>query len=924
MKWGDSMTPEAKARIEIDKKLEQAGWLVQDMKQFNSAASLGVAVREFPTNSGPVDYLLFINKSPVGVIEAKASNKGETLLSVAEQSKRYAESGLKYLKEKPSIRFAYEATDLITYFCDYQDDKARSREVYSFHRPETLLNWLKSADTLRNRLRTFPAFDNAGFRDCQTRAILGLEKSFGDNRPRALIQMATGAGKTFTAITSVYRLLKFAKAKRILFLVDTKNLGEQAEEEFRKYKPNDDPRLFPELYNIRRLNSSYIPEDTHVCISTIQRMYSILQGEDLDESLETVSLNEQKITGKPREVAYNDKYPIEFFDFIVIDECHRSIYNIWQQVLDYFDAFLIGLTATPDKRTFGFFKENIVSEYSHEEAVLDGVNVGREGTYLIETDISQKGACILKQIVEKRNRLSRKRRWEQLDEDLDYVPTQLDREVVNPSQIRHIIRAFRDKVLTEMFPGRREVPKTLVFAKTDSHADDIIKTIREEFGEGNEFCKKITYQAEENPKSILAAFRNDYYPRIAVTVDMVATGTDIKPVECLIFMRDVRSKNYFEQMLGRATRTLDYEDLHKVTPSATQRKTGFVIVDAVGVTKSKKTTSRQLERRPTVSLKDLMMSVAMGARDDDTLTSLAARFIKLNDVLTEKEKDKVAEIASVPLKKLAKNLLDAFDEDVIDAKARELFSLPGETEPTEEQATAAQAELCEAACQPIYLPKLRDYLEDARKSHDQVIDTVNLDSVNFAGWDGDHEEKAAQAIQTFRQFIEDNKNEITALSIIYNQSYKARPLTLKMVKELYAVLQNPPYRLSTEILWRAYAIQDPDKIKEKNLVGKLADIVSLIRFELGQQTELTSFATEVSRRFRDWTLKKNAGHGHFTEEQMDWLRQIRDHVAVSMQITAEDLEYTPFDSKGGLGRFYQLFGDQYEELLEEINLALVA
>lgn len=695
------MTPEAKARMEIDKKLEQAGWLIQDMKQFNSMASSGVAVREFPTNSGPVDYLLFINKIPVGVIEAKARDKGETLLSVAEQSKRYAESGLKYVSGIPSIRFAYEATDLITYFCDYQDDKARSREVFSFHRPETLLNWLKGKDTLRNRLRTFPVFDDSGFRDCQTRAILGLEKSFGDNRPRALIQMATGAGKTFTAITSVYRLLKFAKAKRILFLVDTKNLGEQAEQEFRRYKPNDDPRLFPELYNVRRLSSSYIPEDTHVCISTIQRMYSILRGEDLDDSVEETSLNEQTVTGKPREVAYNDKYPIDFFDFIIIDECHRSIYNIWQQVLDYFDAFLIGLTATPDKRTFGFFNENIVSEYSHEEAVLDGVNVGREGTYLIETDVTQKGACILKQIVERRNRLSRQKRWEQLDEDLDYVPTQLDRDVVNPSQIRHIVRAFREKVLTEMFPGRREVPKTLVFAKSDSHADDIIKMIREEFGEGNEFCKKITYKAEEDPKSVLASFRNDYYPRIAVTVDMVATGTDIKPVECLVFMRDVRSKNYFEQMLGRATRTLKYEDLHKVTPSATQSKTGFIIVDAVGVTKSKKTTSRQLERKPTVSLKDLMMSVAMGARDDDTLTSLAARFIKLNGMLAEKEKNKIVEISKVPLKSLAENLLDAFDEDVIQTKAGVLFSLPEGTVPTEEQITAAQTELSETACQPI-------------------------------------------------------------------------------------------------------------------------------------------------------------------------------------------------------------------------------
>jgi type I restriction enzyme R subunit len=580
------MTPEQKARVNIDKMLVDAGYVIQDMSALNRTAALGVATREYPTNSGEVDYLIFIDGEPVGVIEAKEENKGAVLMSVVEQSQRYAISGLKYYKGKTSIRFAYESTGAKTYFCDYADEKARSREVFSFHRPEMLAEWMKDTDTLRNRLRVFPAFDKMGFRKCQVLAIEKLEASFADNKPRALIQMATGAGKTFTAITAVYRLLKFAKAKRILFLVDTKNLGEQAEQEFLNYLPNDDGRLFSELYNVRRLNSSYIPGDTKVCISTIQRMYSILHGEEMSEETEQDNPNERKEIGKPRDVAYNCKYPPEFFDFIIIDECHRSIYNIWQQVLDYFDAFLIGLTATPDSRTFGFFNKNIVSEYTHEQAVLDNVNVGRDGTYIIETEISGKGGKILKQVVEKRERLSRKRRWEQLDEDIDYLPSQLDRDIVNPSQIRTVIQALASSWRV-LFPGREELPKTLVFAKTDSHADDIITVIREEFGEGNDFSKKVTYGAED-PKSTLASFRNDYNPRVAVTVDMIATGTDVKPIECLVFMRDVRSKNYFEQMLGRATRTLGEDDLKKVSPSAKERKLGYIVVDAVGVTKSKK------------------------------------------------------------------------------------------------------------------------------------------------------------------------------------------------------------------------------------------------------------------------------------------------------------------------------------------------
>ena len=338
--------------------------------------------------------------------------------------------------------------------------------------------------------------------------------------------------------------------------MDTRGLGEQAEREFMAYHPNDDHRSFAELYGVSRLRRSYIPKDAQVCISTIQRMYSILRGEELDESAEETSFSEFVTADKqrPKEVVYNEKYPPEFFDVIIVDECHRSIYNVWQQVLEYFDAFIIGLTATPDKRTFAFFDENIVSEYPREQAIIDGVNVG-EDIFMIETEITKNGGKILKQQVEYRNRLTREKRWEQLDEDVEYKPTELDKDIVNPSQIRTVIRAFKDSLFTQLFPRRKEVPKTLVFAKTDSHADDIIKIVREEFGEGNEFCRKITYSAE-NPEEALSALRNDFYPRIAVTVDMIATGTDVKPLECLIFMRDVRSKNYFEQMKGRGTRTL--------------------------------------------------------------------------------------------------------------------------------------------------------------------------------------------------------------------------------------------------------------------------------------------------------------------------------------------------------------------------------
>lgn len=912
------MTPEQEARIVIDEKLKMSGWQVQNVNQLNLLAGLGVAVREFPTSTGPVDYVLFINGEPVGVIEAKKSSAGENITVVEEQSSRYANSTFKWINRDHSIRFAYEATDKLVKFTDYKDIKYRSRKVFSFHRPEYLESLLQASDTIRNNMKHFPPLDPVGFRDCQINAINNMDVSFADNRPRALVQMATGAGKTFTAITEAYRLLKYGKMNRILFLVDTKSLGEQAEREFLAYTPSDDIRSFSQLYGVRRLKSSYIPNDVQICISTIQRMYSILKEEDLDESTEEESFNEYVTADSkaPKEVVYNEKYPPEFFDCIIIDECHRSIYNVWQQVLTYFDAFLVGLTATPDKRTFAFFNENVVSEYRREQAIIDGVNVG-EDIFLIETEVSQKGGHILKRVIEYRDRLSREKRWEQMDEDLDYDKNKLDKDVVNPSQIRTVIKTFKENLFTSLFPRRKEVPKTLIFAKTDSHADDIINIVREEFGEGNEFCKKITYSVE-NAEDTLSSFRNDYYPRIAVTVDMIATGTDVKPLECLIFMRDVRSKNYFEQMVGRGTRTICVDDLQKVTPSATENKDHFVIVDAVGVTKSKKSETRSLERKPTVSMKELMMNVALGDKSEDTLTSLANRISRLDKQMTDKEHKEFKKNVGTSAHDLANNLLNAFDEDVIAEKAKSLIM---SDVPTQQDLEKAQKELLNEATKPFYNPDNRNFIENIRRSHDQVIDTVNLDSVVYAGFDSQREENADKVITTFREFIEENKDEIIALRIIYNENYKDRPMVIEQLKSLYEKLKKK--NITVERLWDCYYIKFTNKVK-RGTVAQLTDLISIIRFEIGATDELTSFADRVNANFKEWTFRKNAGYSQFTEEQMEWLRLIKDHIISSLSILDEDLDYTPFDHKGGLLGFYEAFGDNYKNILNEMNVALVA
>ncbi|MCE3278111.1 MAG: restriction endonuclease subunit [Bacteroidetes bacterium] len=940
-----NQNPEQIARDHIDEQLIACGWIIQDKKKINLAASLGIAVKEYSTEVGPADYVLFVDKKPVGIIEAKREEEGVNLSRVEEQTEGYANAKLRLLNNE-RLSFVYESTGVVTRFTNYNDPKPRARNVFTFHRPETMLQWTKESNTLRGRLHDIPALPEEGLRDCQVTAITNLEKSFKAQKPKALIQMATGSGKTFTAITAIYRLLKFAKAKRILFLVDTKNLGEQAESEFRAFTANDDNRLFTELYGVTRLSSSFIPNDSQVYISTIQRMYSILKETELDESAETENPNETKFEAKePVPVGYNEKVPIEFFDFVVIDECHRSIYNLWKQVLDYFDVFQVGLTATPDNRTFGYFNQNLVCDYGYEKAVIDGVLVPYN-VFTVETEITKKGSKIkIGEKVDKRERLTRKKFWEAVDEDIEYTGKQLDKDIVNLSTIRTIIRAVKEN-LPAMFPDRVsavghpelvegeagasnqvfEVPKTLIFAKSDSHAEDIIDIVREEFGEENKFCKKITYRSEEDPKSVLQQFRNDYYPRIAVTVDMIATGTDIRPLEVLLFMRDVKSRSYYEQMKGRGTRTCSVEELKaKGTPSAKFSKDHFVIIDAIGVESSQKTDSRPLEKAPGVSLKDVLQHVAMGNTSEDMLTTLANRLIRLERQLSEKDKTRFSEQANgFTINHIVKQLLNAYDPDSLEGlKFQVQSSMPGAA-PVEKEAAIKKehAKLIENAVAVFHNPELRDFIVDIRKKYDQVIDVVNMDTVTKIGWVKDQAASATNTITDFKAWIENNKDEITALQIFYGQPYRRRGFSYKMIKDLCEKLKTEKPLLAPMNVWRAYEQLEKTNGSAKN---ELIALVSLIRRVSGIDSTLTSYDKTVDTNFADWVWKKQQGNTiKFSEEQMQWLRMMKDYIASSFHLEKDDFDLDPFNKNGGLSKIWSLFGEQTDEIINELNEVLAA
>ncbi len=809
------MTPEERARAEIDRQLAACGWVVQDRAEMDIYAAPGVAVREFPLQGGEeADYLLYAYEQAIGVVEAKP--EGFTLHGVEAQSAKYA-YGLS--PDVPAYRqplpFLFESTGKVTQFTNGLEPEPRSREVFAFHRPEELLRLVGLDRQLRGALRVLPPLDPAGLWPAQIIAIENLETSLRANRPRALVQMATGSGKTFTAVSAIYRLVKYAGARRVLFLVDRANLGRQTYREFQQYVSPYNGLTFTDEYNVQLLRSNTLDPVSRVCITTVQRLYSMLKGEDAyDEGNEEGSQFEAdaasadaSLVREPVPVAYNGRIPIEAFDVIVVDECHRSIYNLWRQVLEYFDAFIVGLTATPSKSTVGFFGGNLVMEYNHARAVADGVNVDFD-VYRIRTRVTERGATLTREpgyYAPYRHRRTRVRRRVALDDDLTYGANRLDRDVVSEDQIRLVLRTFRDR-LPEIFPGRTEVPKTLIFAKDDSHAEDITRQARLVFDKGNDFAQKITYKTTGvKPEDLLAQFRNSYHPRIAVTVDMIATGTDVKPLECVFFMRNVRSANYFEQMKGRGVRVVDVDTLRAVTPDATA-KTRFVIVDAVGVCEGDRTDAQPLDRKRSVPLAKVLEAVAMGNAHPNTVSTLAGRLARLDRALTPEGRAELAEAAGgATIAALAAALVDAIDPAANQARARVALRLAPDAEPPDDAVEAAAKGAARAALRPFGNPRLRARIVELQTASEQIIDELTVDELLYAGQDDRALERAHELADGFRAFVEQNKDEIEALRVLYSRPYRAG-LRFKDIRELAAALALPPLAATPEDVWQAFTV----------------------------------------------------------------------------------------------------------------------
>ncbi len=699
-----------------------------------------------------------------------------------------------------------------------------------------------------------------------------------------------------------------------------------------------------ELYNVVNLTHNTIDPVNKVVITTIQRLYSILRGEEsFDETLEEGSAftgGGSALVREPPPVVYNAYLPPEFFEVVVVDECHRSIYTLWRQVLEYFDATIVGLTATPAAHTYAFFHRNVVSEYSHTQAVRDRVNVPFQ-VYDIRTRVTSGGADVVAEpdtVVGRRDRQTRKVRWEALDEDFSYAAKDVDRSVVVPDQIRTVLRELRAKLFTEVFPGRSEVPKTLVFAKSDDHAEDVLRILREEWALSNEDAAKITYRPERQegdakrasashrPEELIQAFRNSYHPRVAVTVDMIATGTDVKPLECVVFLRSVKSRALFEQMKGRGVRVIEDADFQAVTPDAKQ-KTHFVIVDCVGVMEQQQT-DPPLDRDRSIAFPKLLELVRAGNRDGDVLSTLAARLDRIDRRLTPEQREAIeAASGGRSLRELVAGILDRLDPDAEDARARAMFGLPAGAEPSEEQVREAQAALREEAAAPIaYNPALCQVLLDVRQAQEVTIDVVTLDEVTRSAGRPDLASDAATSkalVSAFEAFCREHRDELDALTVLYERPYRRR-LTRAQLMELVAVLHRPPRQWTGEALWAAYERVEKGRVRGASLGRLLTDLISLARHAMGLEPELVSYQDQAAARFTAWLAQQESRGRKFTAEQREWLERIRDRIVVDLEVRMEDFDETPFAERGGLGKAAELFGEELAGLVEELNQELVA
>lgn len=863
------MTPEEKARIKIDQWFADAGWEVINRDEYEPT-STAVAIREgLLKDNLEADYFLFINGKAVGVLEAKREETDAFSSIVCEQAALYARSvpNIYQTYQKP-LPFIFTSNGKELYFCDFREQDHYFKQIMTIPTPHELVKKLGINDYFAG----LPTLRKKGLRDCQYEAITELEKSFRSGQKRALMVLATGAGKTYTACLAAYRMLSYTPMRRVLFLVDRNNLGKQAEGEFGTFRLTENGEAFNTIFTVNRLLSSSIPSDSNVVISTIQRLFSFLKGETIED-------NDDDDENEPTEevtLPPNPNLPHDYFDMIIIDECHRSIYKNWRKVLEYFDtARLVGLTATPIPETMAFFNNNRIVNYTLEKSIVDGVNVDCR-VYRIKTQVTETGGAILEgEKFREETKYTGEVKTVSSKETKTYTNKELNRSIINPAQIKLILSTYRDVVYTELFndpqrePNMDYLPKTLIFALNEAHATNIVQIAKEVFGRTDDrFVQKITYSAGDS-NELIRQFRNDKDFRIAVTCTLVATGTDVKPLEVLMFMRDVESLPLYIQMKGRGVRTIGDEQLRNVTPNAFS-KDCFYLVDAVGVTEHEKTipTVTDEPATETITLKELLERISHGYIPDEYLKRLAATLARIYNKANDSQRKEFARLSYDDMKELSARIYDVLEKGVLPPFVG--------TEDANIERKGLMAPLANHADARRYLLILAaGFVNTLMPGEDTLI------SKGFSI------EDAKNTTEAFEEFCKENADEIEALRIIYNN--EGEPITYSMLKDLEHKLKMANNHFTPKQIWNSYAILSPNKVKRfttKEEGDALTNIIQLVRFAFRQIERLDSVVTTSKQYFNLWLGQAQRG---ITDKQREVISRIVDYIASNGACTVRDI-----------------------------------
>lgn len=863
------MTPEEKARIKIDQWFADAGWKVINRDDYEPTCT-AVAIREGLLKGNlEADYFLFINGKAVGVLEAKREETDAFASKVCEQAALYAKSVPNiYQTYQNPLPFIFTSNGKELYFYDFREKDSNFKQIMFIPTPRELVKELGIEDTFAG----LPTLKKKGLRDCQYEAVTELEKSFRTGQKRALMVLATGAGKTYTACLAAYRMLSYTPMRRVLFLVDRNNLGKQAENEFGTFRLTENGDAFNTIFTVNRLRSSSIPSDSNVVISTIQRLFSFLKGEDIEDSDDDDD-NEptEEVTLPP-----NPNLPHDYFDMIIIDECHRSIYGNWRKVLEYFDtARLVGLTATPIPETMAFFNNNRIVNYTLEKSILDGVNVDCR-IYRIKTQVTENGGAILEgERLKEETRYTGEVKTVSSKEAKTYTNKELNRSIINPAQIKLILSTYRDVVYTELFndpqrePNMEYLPKTLIFALNEAHATNIVQIAKEVFGRDDDrFVQKITYSAGDS-NELIRQFRNDKDFRIAVTCTLVATGTDVKPLEVVMFMRDVESEPLYIQMKGRGVRTIGDEQLRNVTPNAFS-KDCFYLVDAVGVTEHEKSTPSATDEptTKTITLKELLERISHGYIPDEYLKRLAATLARIYNKADNSQRGEFARLAHEDMKVLSARIYDALEKSIlppfVDTNESNL-ERKGLVSPLANHADARKYLLILAA----------GFVNTLMPGEDTLI------SKGFSV------EEAKSTTEAFETFCKEHADEIEALRIIYNNEGEA--ITYSMLKDLENKLKLANNHFTSKQLWNSYAIVNPKTVRRsttKEESDALTNIIQLVRFAFHQIERLDSVVTTAKQYFNLWMGQTQR---EITDKQREVISRIVDYIASNGACTVRDI-----------------------------------